>query len=163
MPSRSLPSLPLPPSYKSRIAALPSPPHLTIIAPTQSQATKTYLKAKQTLAQKIGIITKILTPQTPAALSEAIRAENKEQRTTGIIIQLPLAREFGDAKQYLEAVEKKKDVDAIGHVHKERIPCTPRGIMELIKSTGVKLEGKIGVVMGRSRIVVRYTAPHQLC
>ena len=85
---------------------------------------------------------------------------NGRRDVNGVLVQLPLPGRL-DEKQVIEAIDPKKDVDAfhpsnvgrimIGDYH--FLPCTPAGVMELIHSTGVKVEGADCVVIGRSNIV----------
>ncbi len=85
---------------------------------------------------------------------------NKDDKIHGILVQLPLPKHL-DEKAVINTINPKKDVDAFHPVNVGKImigdydfvPCTPAGIMELIAESGVKVEGKTCVVVGRSNIV----------
>jgi methylenetetrahydrofolate dehydrogenase (NADP+)/methenyltetrahydrofolate cyclohydrolase len=85
---------------------------------------------------------------------------NGDGRVNGILVQLPLPKQI-DEKKIIERISPEKDVDAFNAVNVGKImignysflPCTPAGVMELIKSTGTEISGKECVVIGRSNIV----------
>ena len=85
---------------------------------------------------------------------------NNDPKIHGILVQLPLPKHLDD-KTIIDHIDPKKDVDAFHAVNVGKImigdfdfvPCTPAGIMELIKESGVEVEGKECVVIGRSNIV----------
>ena len=99
--------------------------------------------------------------ETPeVVLKELIEKLNRDPAVHGILCQLPLPKHI-DEKSVIETISPLKDVDAFHPINVGRImtgdynflPCTPAGIMELIKSTGVEIAGKKCVVVGRSNIV----------
>ena len=85
---------------------------------------------------------------------------NNRDEISGILVQLPLPKHL-DEKEVINAINPKKDVDAFHPVNVGKImigdydflPCTPAGVMELIKESGIDPEGKECVVIGRSNIV----------
>jgi len=85
---------------------------------------------------------------------------NKDEKVHGILVQLPLPRHI-DAEKVLNAVSPDKDVDGFHPINVGKlvigeaklIPCTPLGILEMIKSTGEEISGKLALVIGRSNIV----------
>jgi methylenetetrahydrofolate dehydrogenase (NADP+)/methenyltetrahydrofolate cyclohydrolase len=85
---------------------------------------------------------------------------NSDRTVHGILVQLPLPRQI-DPDTVLAAIRPEKDVDGFHPVNMGRLvaglpasePCTPKGIMRLLKSTGLTLSGKEAVVIGRSNIV----------
>lgn len=89
-----------------------------------------------------------------------IQKLNQSAETDGIMLQLPLPEKFNE-KQIISKISYEKDVDGLTDVNIGRFfyggecftPCTPKGVIELIKSTGVKIAGKKAVVLGRSNIV----------
>ncbi len=94
-------------------------------------------------------------------LTELIRALNEDHNVDGILVQLPLPRGI-DERAVLSEIAPEKDADGFHAVNAGKlflgektrfIACTPRGIIELIKSTGVEIAGKRAVVVGRSNIV----------
>ena len=97
-------------------------------------------------------------------LKREIEKLNLDHKINGIIVQLPLDNEFEiNSDNIVNSVLPSKDVDGLnlvnagklshGQLHDCFIPCTPKGCMELIKSTGIDLKGKNAVVIGRSKLV----------
>ncbi|KAI9885960.1 MAG: hypothetical protein M1823_002238 [Watsoniomyces obsoletus] len=135
-----------------------STPSLTII-----QAS--YVRMKLKAAQEIGIICNhILFPESISEekLLERIHELNEDPSVHGILVQLPLPESISESA-ITSAVVPEKDVDGfvsvnIGELAKRQgkphyVPCTPRGVMALLKESGIELEGKHAVVLGRSDIV----------
>ncbi len=97
---------------------------------------------------------------TEEQLLELVDKLNRDGRVNGILVQLPLPKQI-DEKKIIERISPEKDVDAFNAVNVGKImignysflPCTPAGVMELIKSTGTEISGKECVVIGRSNIV----------
>ena len=98
---------------------------------------------------------------TQAEVIELVKQLNADDKVDGILVQLPLPKHI-DERAVLAAIEPKKDADGFHVVNAGKlflgerdgnVACTPRGIIELIKSTGVRIEGKHAVVVGRSNIV----------
>ena len=91
---------------------------------------------------------------------ELISVLNKSDKISGILVQLPLPKGI-DEKKVIDAIDPKKDVDAFHPINVGKImvgdfdfvPCTPAGVMELIKESGIDPCGKECVVVGRSNIV----------
>jgi len=97
---------------------------------------------------------------TEEEITKVIGDLNNDNNINGIILQLPLPKQLDEAK-ITSLISFEKDIDglntvSVGKLYKGEkcfIPCTPRGIIEIIKSTGEKIEGKNAVVIGRSNIV----------
>ena len=93
-------------------------------------------------------------------LLSLIKRLNEDSGVNGILVQLPLPDGF-DEKKVICAIDPKKDVDAFGYENVGRIltgdydflPCTPAGVMELLRRSGIEVRGKDCVVVGRSNIV----------
>ena len=93
-------------------------------------------------------------------LLDLVEVLNNRDEISGILVQLPLPKHL-DEKEVINAINPKKDVDAFHPVNVGKImigdydflPCTPAGVMELIKESGIDPEGKECVVIGRSNIV----------
>ncbi|WP_061460189.1 bifunctional methylenetetrahydrofolate dehydrogenase/methenyltetrahydrofolate cyclohydrolase, partial [Streptococcus gallolyticus] len=93
-------------------------------------------------------------------LIQVIEQYNEDDRFHGILVQLPLPAHIND-KRVILAIDPKKDVDGFhpintGHLWNGRpvmVPCTPAGIMELLREYDIDLEGKTAVIIGRSNIV----------
>lgn len=138
-------------------------PGLVVILVGDDPASQVYVRNKERFAKKVGFLSETV------RLSESISEEeliqviekyNKDERFHGILVQLPLPKHIND-KRVILAIDPKKDVDGfhpmnIGHLWSERpvmVPCTPAGIMELLREYEVALEGKTAVIIGRSNIV----------
>src|SRR5205814_6492237 len=123
----------------------------------------TYIRGKIGDAERIGIAARDhLLPETTSQqeLLDLVRQLNADRAVHGILVQLPLPEGL-QAKPVLEALAPEKDVDGLHPVSLGRLlkggtpmpPCTPAGIMELLRRTGVELRGKEAVVVGRSDLV----------
>lgn len=138
-------------------------PGLAVILVGDDPASKVYVNNKKKACEYIGI--KSFEYLLPAETSEdelldLINKLNADDEVSGILCQLPLPEHL-DEKIVINAIDPKKDVDAFHPVNVGRImtgdydfvPCTPAGVMELIKESGVEVSGKECVVVGRSNIV----------
>ncbi|KAJ3200295.1 hypothetical protein HDU82_009024, partial [Entophlyctis luteolus] len=140
-------------------------PHLAIIQVGDREDSTIYVRMKQQAAQKAGI--KFTIKKLPADVSQTellslIDSMNCDPSLHGILVQLPLPPGF-DERLVTESIDHKKDVDGFHSVNMGAlvkrdseplfIPCTPKGVMELLKVAGVDLAGKTAVVIGRSNIV----------
>jgi methylenetetrahydrofolate dehydrogenase (NADP+)/methenyltetrahydrofolate cyclohydrolase len=133
-------------------------------------ASEIYVRSKVKACAELGIASWMLTPPESVTTEEmlAIVAElNARDEVDGILIQLPLPKHV-DTRRLLEAVSPEKDVDGFHPVNVGRLqsaaanssqaqaglrPCTPAGIMEILRRSGLGVEGKNAVVLGRSDIV----------
>ncbi|WP_239254145.1 bifunctional methylenetetrahydrofolate dehydrogenase/methenyltetrahydrofolate cyclohydrolase FolD [Listeria ilorinensis] len=147
---------------KKRVAA-GKQPGLAVVLVGDNQASRTYVRNKQRRTEESGM--KSVLVELPETISEeALLSEvaklNADQSIHGILVQLPLPKHISEEK-VIDAIHPEKDVDGfhpinVGNLYigKETfVPCTPAGIIELIKSTGETIEGKTAVVIGRSNIV----------
>lgn len=138
-------------------------PCLAVIIVGDDPASKVYVNNKKKACEYIGFksLEFVLEESTTQEeLLSLIDKLNKDEDVDGILCQLPLPKHI-DEDSVLNAIDYDKDVDAfhptnvgklmIGNYH--MLPCTPAGVMELIDSTGIDLEGKNAVVVGRSNIV----------
>lgn len=138
-------------------------PKLSVILVGNDGASQSYVKSKKKAAEKIGMISEInhLDESTSeeVVLSELNRLNN-DDTVSGILVQVPLPKQVSEQK-VLEAINPEKDVDGfhpinIGKLYIDEqtfVPCTPLGIMEILKHADINLEGKNAVVIGRSHIV----------
>lgn len=145
-------------------------PHLAVVLVGDDPASATYVRNKGRACEKIGIqnSTIHLTAETSEeALLEQIRLLNEDEGVDGILVQLPLPAHIDELKA-LYAIAREKDVDGfhpenVAALWRRRtepetnpqycVPCTPRGIIRLLKAANVQIEGKRAVVVGRSNIV----------
>lgn len=139
-------------------------PTLSVILVGDNPASQSYVKSKANACAKIGIENRTI--KVPATISQSelealIDRENKDPNVDGILVQLPLPAGF-DETAALDAISPDKDVDGLhpfnaGALALGRdgfVPCTPRGVMEILKAAGYEdLSGKRAVVMGRSNLV----------
>ncbi len=138
-------------------------PGLAVVLVGNDPASQIYVKRKQKACEELGIISYPYTLDEKTCEEELlslINDLNKDPKVSGILVQLPLPSHINEAK-IIPAIHPDKDVDAFHPINTGRImngnpmflPCTPAGIMELIKESGMPVEGKRCVVIGRSNIV----------
>ncbi len=146
-----------------RLAALGVVPRLEVILVGDHPASQVYVASKGRACEKAGIrsATHRLAAATPAAqLVELIAGLNADADVDGILLQMPLPPPL-DGRAFLDLIDPAKDVDGfhptnVGLLHQGRpafVPCTPAGVLELLRVAGVPLEGSRAVVLGRSEIV----------
>ncbi|TDM03862.1 bifunctional methylenetetrahydrofolate dehydrogenase/methenyltetrahydrofolate cyclohydrolase FolD [Macrococcus carouselicus] len=138
-------------------------PNLTVILVGNDGASQSYVNNKKKSAEKIGMASEIVKMSEEATEEEVlteIRRLNEDTAVHGILVQVPLPQQISEEK-VLEAIDPKKDVDGFNPVNIGRlyagmetfIPCTPLGIMEILKNADIDLTGKEVAVIGRSHIV----------
>ncbi|KAF3940403.1 hypothetical protein ABW19_dt0203438 [Dactylella cylindrospora] len=140
-------------------------PALTIIQVGDRSDSSTYVRMKLKAAEEANIICelkKFSEDITEAELLEYIYSLNNNTEVHGILVQLPLPKHLSE-HNITSAVDAEKDVDGFGTINIGElakrggrplfIPCTPLGVMVLLKESGVDLKGKKAVVLGRSDIV----------
>ena len=138
-------------------------PGLVVILVGEDAASQTYVGGKKRTCQKMGWFSEVRNMPADSKL-EDIAAEidglNADERVHGILLQLPLPKDL-DEQVLLERIDPSKDVDGFHPMNFGRlalglpsfIPCTPKGILEMLKRSGVETKGKRVVVAGRSNIV----------
>ncbi len=138
-------------------------PCLCVIIVGENPASQVYVRNKVKAAEYVGMKSMLLRlpEETPEAdLLATIQKLNVDDEVDGILVQLPLPKHISEDK-VIDAIAKEKDVDGF-HVlnvgslwigDKCIVPCTPKGCIHLIKSTGIDIKGKLAVVVGRSNIV----------
>ncbi|MBZ5587704.1 MAG: bifunctional methylenetetrahydrofolate dehydrogenase/methenyltetrahydrofolate cyclohydrolase [Acidobacteriia bacterium] len=145
------------------LSALGMTPRLEVILVGDDPASRSYVGSKGKACQQVGIrsATHFLPAETGAdELSGLIGRLNADPDVDGILLQLPLPKPL-DGRTFLDLVDPSKDVDGlhpvnVGLLHQGRpvfVPCTPAGVIELLDSAGVALQGCRAVVLGRSEIV----------
>lgn len=138
-------------------------PGLAVIIVGEDPASKVYVRNKGRACAEVGIYSEII--EMPESISEAellakIAELNARPEINGILVQLPLPRHINESA-VIAAISPDKDVDAFSEVNVGKImigdyrflPCTPAGVMELLRRSGIEIEGKNAVVVGRSNIV----------
>lgn len=140
-------------------------PTLAVILVGDNAASETYVKAKQKASAEVGIrsvLYRFPTTVTQKELLNVIQQLNDDFKINGILVQLPLPKQI-DVQSVIAAIDPKKDVDGfhplnIGETQLGQdtmTPCTPYGVIQLLKEYGIDLQGKHAVVVGHSQIVGR--------
>ena len=137
-------------------------PGLTVILVGEDPPSKIYVKNKEKFAKEIGMNSEVL--RYPADLEEKvllnkIKELNKNEKVSGILVQLPLPKHI-DKRKVIETIDHGKDVDGfhpmnVGNLssgYDSSIPCTPLGCSLLLKKVEKNLSGKHAVVIGRSNL-----------
>jgi methylenetetrahydrofolate dehydrogenase (NADP+)/methenyltetrahydrofolate cyclohydrolase len=143
-------------------------PGLAVILVGHNPASEIYVRGKVKSCEEVGIYSEKLTPPdtiSAAELLELVLELNRRDEIDGILVQLPLPAQV-DSKNILMAVDPAKDVDGfhpvnVGFLSTQRpglVPCTPAGIMEILKRSNIPVAGQEAVVVGRSDIVGKPTA-----
>lgn len=138
-------------------------PGLTVILVGEDPASKVYVGRKEKISQELGIssnIVRLPAETTEEILLSEIEKLNNEVCVHGILVQLPLPKHINETK-VIEAINPSKDVDGFHPINIGKlvanqetfIPCTPFGILQLLKHSKVEISGKNAVVVGRSNIV----------
>ncbi len=138
-------------------------PGLAVVLAGDDPASKVYVGRKAKACAEAGFLSreyKLSADVGEAELLALIRDLNNDPQIHGILVQLPLPKHIATDK-IIAAIDPSKDVDGFHPANVGRlvtgsplfVPCTPRGIMELIARTGISLSGKDAVVIGRSNIV----------
>lgn len=138
-------------------------PKLSVILVGNDGASQSYVRSKKKAAEKIGMISEIVHLEETVTEEEVLNELNRlnnDDSVSGILVQVPLPKQVSEQK-ILEAINPEKDVDGfhpinIGKLYIDEqtfVPCTPLGIMEILKHADIDLEGKNAVVIGRSHIV----------
>jgi methylenetetrahydrofolate dehydrogenase (NADP+)/methenyltetrahydrofolate cyclohydrolase len=138
-------------------------PKLAVILANDSDASRIYVGRKRKLCSELGIEeTEYLFDEkvTTEGLLKVIDKLNKDKEIDGILVQLPLFKHLDEAK-IIDSIIPEKDVDGfsainVGRLYEGRadvVPCTPKGVLTILKELEPDLKGKNAVVVGRSQIV----------
>ncbi|MFD1335512.1 bifunctional methylenetetrahydrofolate dehydrogenase/methenyltetrahydrofolate cyclohydrolase FolD [Oceanobacillus iheyensis] len=138
-------------------------PHLTVILVGDNPASKSYVKGKEKACAVTGISSNLI--ELPENISQdellqIIDEQNNDDSVHGILVQLPLPDQM-DEQKIIHAISPAKDVDGFHPINVGKmmtgedtfIPCTPYGILTMLRSKDISLEGKHAVIIGRSNIV----------
>ncbi|MFZ0560134.1 MAG: bifunctional 5,10-methylenetetrahydrofolate dehydrogenase/5,10-methenyltetrahydrofolate cyclohydrolase [Terriglobales bacterium] len=138
-------------------------PGLAVVLVGHNPASEVYVRGKVKSSEEVGLYSEQHTPAESSTTDEllALIADlNRREEIDGILVQLPLPAQV-DAKKILLAVDPAKDVDGfhpmnVGYLSTQRpglVPCTPAGVMEILKRSDIAVAGQEAVVVGRSDIV----------
>ena len=138
-------------------------PGLAVVLVGHNPASEIYVRGKVKACEEVGVYSEQFTPPesiTTAELLKLIEDLNRREEIDGILVQLPLPPQV-DSKKVLMSVSPAKDVDGfhpmnVGFLSTQRpglVPCTPAGVMEILKRSNIPVAGREAVVVGRSDIV----------
>jgi methylenetetrahydrofolate dehydrogenase (NADP+) / methenyltetrahydrofolate cyclohydrolase len=138
-------------------------PGLAVVLVGHNPASEIYVRSKVKACEELGILSEQHTPPETSTTDELLALVedlNRRDNIDGILVQLPLPAQV-DAKKVLLAVSPEKDVDGfhpmnVGYLSTQRpglVPCTPAGVIEILKRSNIPIAGADAVVVGRSDIV----------
>ena len=138
-------------------------PGLTVVRVGEDPASAVYVGNKVKTSDELGIISEQIhfdAETTHDELLQTVKKLNQRDDVDGILVQLPLPGHIDDGS-ILEAIDPAKDVDGfhpinVGRLHqgvRSLVPCTPAGVIEILKRSDIDIAGKHAVVLGRSNIV----------
>ena len=138
-------------------------PGLAAVLVGHVPASEIYVRSKVQTCAELGLFSELITPPdtiTTEEMLDIVAALNDRDDIDGILIQLPLPKQV-DTKALLDAVSPGKDVDGFHPENAGRLqagrpalaPCTPAGVIEILKRSGLPISGQHAVVVGRSDIV----------
>jgi len=138
-------------------------PGLAVILVGEDPASAIYVRRKKNACEEVGFLSReyrLAAETEEEEVVRLIRSLNRDPAIHGILVQFPVPRQIR-AVAVIEAVDPAKDVDGLHPLNTGRlvagfpslIPCTPSGIIELLDRSGVEVEGKEAVVIGRSNLV----------
>jgi methylenetetrahydrofolate dehydrogenase (NADP+)/methenyltetrahydrofolate cyclohydrolase len=138
-------------------------PSLAVILVGENPASQIYVSHKEKACKAVGITSRTLhlsASTSQADLVRAIQGLNFDQSVDGILLQLPLPAHL-DRVGAIAAIDPSKDVDGLTPFNQGQMlwqspglyPCTPLGVIELIRSTGINFSGKVAAIVGRSLLV----------
>jgi methylenetetrahydrofolate dehydrogenase (NADP+)/methenyltetrahydrofolate cyclohydrolase len=157
-------------AIKKKVQTFKTAPKLAVIKVGDDSASEVYIKAKEKACKEVGIDFLSFKIETREALickekgecriTKVITELNADPAVSGILLQLPIP-EFFNPLDLISLIDPKKDVDCLHPLNAGRlflgenglVPCTPKGCIRLLEENGIKIAGKMAVVVGRSNIV----------
>lgn len=148
---------------KDEVAHLNRPPGLVVIQVGEDPASNVYVGQKEKMANELGYKyshIKLVSDVTQEKIEEVIEGLNADETVDGMIVQMPLPKHL-DTKRIQNLIRVDKDVDGLSDmnagklIHNEDalMPCTPKGIMDILEYYHIDVEGKNVVIVGRSDLV----------
>lgn len=138
-------------------------PHLAVILVGDNPASQSYVRGKENACKKAGILSTVIRVDASVTQEDLIKIVdqlNQDETVHGILLQLPIPKHL-NSEALIERISSSKDVDGFtlknvalltnGQPH--LVPCTPLGIIRILKKYQIQIEGKHCVVIGRSQIV----------
>ena len=150
-------------SVKNEVSTLLRKPGLAVILVGDDPASTVYVNNKEKVCMELGIksfVYRLPSTTTEKELCELVDELNNNDEVDGILLQHPVPGDF-DEKSVFNRISPEKDVDGFNVINKGKlsvglgsfVPCTPLGIVYMLKHEGIKIEGKNVVIIGRSNIV----------
>ena len=138
-------------------------PCLAVVRVGEDPASAVYVGSKVKTSEELGMISEhhhLSDDISHAELLKLVQDLNNRDEVDGILVQLPLPKQI-DEREILEAINPEKDVDGFHPINvgklsqgqKALVPCTPAGIIEILKRSGIPIAGEHAVIIGRSNIV----------
>src|SRR5207237_6576918 len=138
-------------------------PCLVVVRVGEDPASAVYVGSKVKTSQELGFISEEVHLSADASQEELLKIVkdlNEREDVDGILVQLPLPKQI-DEKTVLETINPEKDVDGfhaenVGRLwqgQQSLVPCTPAGVIEILKRSDIKIAGEHAVIVGRSNIV----------
>ena len=142
---------------------LPFRPCLAVVRVGEDAASAVYVGSKVKTAEELGIISEhhhFSAEISHKELLDFVEDLNRRKEVDGILVQLPLPKQI-DEREILEAIDADKDVDGFHPINvgklsqgqKSLVPCTPAGVIEILKRSNIDISGEHAVIIGRSNIV----------
>jgi len=143
-------------------------PKLVVLLIGDNPASITYVKNKEKACERVGIESKVIRMTSEVSTEDVLEGVyqlNKDETVDGILVQLPIPKHL-DVNRIIESLDPNKDVDGLHSINIAKlyanqdgfVPCTPRGIITLLKHYNIEISGKHAVVIGRSALVGRPVA-----
>ena len=138
-------------------------PGLAVLLIGENPASHTYVKNKEKTCNKLGIYSEVIKLQnniTEKDILKLVESLNSNSKIDGILVQLPLPKHL-DSNKVIESIDPKKDIDGLHPYNMGRLlnnqecltPCTPKGIMQILKHYSINISGMETVIVGRSILV----------
>ncbi|MHB8097645.1 MAG: bifunctional methylenetetrahydrofolate dehydrogenase/methenyltetrahydrofolate cyclohydrolase FolD [Erysipelotrichaceae bacterium] len=143
-------------------------PKLVVLLIGDNPASVTYVKNKEKACERVGIQSEVIRMTSDVSTEDVLKVVkqlNNDNTVDGILVQLPIPKHL-DVNTIIESLDPNKDVDGLHSINIAKlyanqdgfVPCTPRGIMTLLKHYNIDVSGKHAVVIGRSALVGRPVA-----
>jgi len=143
-------------------------PKLVVLLIGDNPASVTYVKNKEKACERVGIRSEVIRMSAEVSTEDVLKVVselNNDNTVDGILVQLPIPKHL-DVNTIIESLDPNKDVDGLHSINIAKlyanqdgfVPCTPRGIMTLLKHYNIEISGKHAVVIGRSALVGRPVA-----
>lgn len=150
-------------ALKKEVSHLDGNPKLAVVLVGDDPASHYYVRSKEKFAKRAGVDSQVIRMDAETKQNELLQVVNdlnNDVTVHGILVQFPLPRHL-DEEEVKLTIKPEKDVDGLHILNVGRLvtgldgltPCTPTGVIELIEETGVPIEGKHAVVVGRSMLV----------